>query len=65
LLALGKPQAVISEETAKEAEGNGYARETVRNGSTKSKDGGHNSKRLRQKSQLISEFERISNSLDD
>ncbi|XP_062229007.1 ABC transporter G family member 42 [Phragmites australis] len=39
---LGKPQAVISEETAKEAEGNGHARETVRNGSMKSKDGGHN-----------------------
>ncbi|GJM98188.1 hypothetical protein PR202_ga15175 [Eleusine coracana subsp. coracana] len=39
---LGKPQAVISEETAKEAEGNGHTRETVRNGSTKSKEGGHN-----------------------
>ncbi|CAN6169704.1 unnamed protein product [Urochloa humidicola] len=38
---LGKPQAVISEETAKEAEGNGHAGSTVRNGSTKSKDGGH------------------------
>ncbi|CAN6201350.1 unnamed protein product [Urochloa humidicola] len=38
---LGKPQAVISEETAKEAEGNGHAGDTVRNGSTKSKDGGH------------------------
>ncbi|XP_062178966.1 ABC transporter G family member 42-like [Phragmites australis] len=39
---LGKPQAVISEETAKEAEGNGHARESARNDSTKSKDGGHN-----------------------
>ncbi|OEL16174.1 ABC transporter G family member 42 [Dichanthelium oligosanthes] len=38
---LGRPQAVISEEIAKEAEGNGHARGTVRNGSTKSKDGGH------------------------
>ncbi|KAG2612265.1 hypothetical protein PVAP13_4KG267400 [Panicum virgatum] len=38
---LGKPQAVISEETAQEAEGNEHARGTVRNGSTKSKDGGH------------------------
>jgi hypothetical protein len=41
LLALGKPQAVISEETAKEAEGNGDARHTVRNGSTKSNGGNH------------------------
>ncbi|TVU07859.1 hypothetical protein EJB05_41231 [Eragrostis curvula] len=40
--ALGKPQAVISEETAKEAEGNEHTSETVRNGSTRSKDGGHN-----------------------
>ncbi|CAD6336580.1 unnamed protein product [Miscanthus lutarioriparius] len=39
---LGKPQAVISEETAKEAEGNGHAKGTIRNGSTKSKDGSHN-----------------------
>uniref|UniRef100_A0ACD6AER2 Uncharacterized protein n=1 Tax=Avena sativa TaxID=4498 RepID=A0ACD6AER2_AVESA len=45
---LGKPQAVISEETAKEAEGNGLPRDTVRNGSTKrngsikSKDGSSN-----------------------
>nr|CAB3468176.1 unnamed protein product [Digitaria exilis] len=38
---LGKPQAVISEETAKEAEGNEHARRTVRNGSTKSKDSVH------------------------
>ncbi|EEE65874.1 hypothetical protein OsJ_21675 [Oryza sativa Japonica Group] len=38
---LGKPQAVISEETAKEAEGNGDARHTVRNGSTKSNGGNH------------------------
>jgi hypothetical protein len=44
--ALGKPQAVISEETAQEAEGNEHARGTVRNGSTKSKDGGHISKKL-------------------
>ncbi|EMS55441.1 Pleiotropic drug resistance protein 12 [Triticum urartu] len=45
---LGKPQAVISEETAKEAEDNGLPRETVSNGSTrrngsmKSKDGSNN-----------------------
>lgn len=39
---MGKPQAVISEETAKEAESNGLPRETVRNGSTKSKDGSSN-----------------------
>ncbi|WVZ79813.1 hypothetical protein U9M48_027347 [Paspalum notatum var. saurae] len=39
---LGKPQAVISEETAKEGEDNGHANGTVRNRSTKSKDGGHN-----------------------
>lgn len=38
---LGKPQAIISEETAKEAEGNGHAKGTIRNGSTKSKDGSH------------------------
>ena len=44
LLALGKPQAVISEETAKEAEGNGDARHTVRNGSTKSNGGNHSKK---------------------
>ncbi|KAL6876399.1 hypothetical protein ACP4OV_012971 [Aristida adscensionis] len=51
---LGKPQAVISEETAKEAEGNGHAREEVRNGSTKSKDNGHNNeiKEIRLSSRL-------------
>ncbi|KAL6876398.1 hypothetical protein ACP4OV_012970 [Aristida adscensionis] len=38
---LGKPQAVISEESAKEMENNGHARETVRNGSTKSKNSRH------------------------
>jgi hypothetical protein len=43
---MGKPQAVISEETAKEAESNGLPRETVRNGSTKSKDGSSNSKQF-------------------
>ncbi|AQK82589.1 ABC transporter G family member 29 [Zea mays] len=39
---LGKPQAVISEETAKEAEGNGHSKGAIRNGSTKPKDGSHN-----------------------
>ncbi|KAG8075521.1 hypothetical protein GUJ93_ZPchr0006g42509 [Zizania palustris] len=38
---LSKPQAVISEETAKEVEGNEDARQTVRNGSTKSNGGNY------------------------
>jgi len=50
---LGKPQAVISEETAQEAEGNEHARGTVRNGSTKSKDDGHSKEMKEMRSKAI------------